>query len=144
MVEGGGPGTSISTGGLLRVDENESASSLTVRATSTVDTGKSGTAAVRVIKKEQGKVTLVYPEEAEDDPFQDTIVLSKSNPDEQTLEVNGEYDTYRWRVDGSVKGNGKTLVLNAASYSTGTHRISVEVTLKGVVYSKSGTFTVED
>jgi uncharacterized repeat protein (TIGR02543 family) len=45
-VEGGGPGTSISTGGVLTVAVNESAASLIVRATSTYDTSKSGTAIV--------------------------------------------------------------------------------------------------
>jgi hypothetical protein len=43
-VSGGGTGTSINTGGVLTVAANESAVSLTVTATSTVDTAKSGTA----------------------------------------------------------------------------------------------------
>ncbi|MDR2701850.1 MAG: glycoside hydrolase family 11 protein [Spirochaetaceae bacterium] len=47
-VEGGGAGTSISNGKLI-VAANETAASLTVRATSTADTGKSGTAIVTVI-----------------------------------------------------------------------------------------------
>ena len=45
-VEGGGSGTGISTGGLLSVAADETALMLTVRATSTVDIKKSGTASV--------------------------------------------------------------------------------------------------
>ncbi|MCQ5128893.1 S-layer homology domain-containing protein [Butyricicoccus faecihominis] len=47
-VTGGKTGTSISVGGLLTVASDETAATLTVKATSTVDTGKSGTAAVTV------------------------------------------------------------------------------------------------
>jgi hypothetical protein len=47
-------------------------------------------------------------------------------------------------VDGTIKENGKTIVLNAASYTTGTHQISVEVTRNGGVYSKTGSFRVEN
>jgi len=47
-VSGGGTGTSINANGLLTVAFVETSSSLTVKATSTVDTGKSGTAAVTV------------------------------------------------------------------------------------------------
>jgi glucan-binding YG repeat protein len=46
MVTGGGAGTSINTSGQLTVSAAETASSLTVRATSTVDTSKYGTATV--------------------------------------------------------------------------------------------------
>ena len=47
-VTGGKAGTSISTGGLLTVASDETAATLTVTATSTVDTTKSGTATVAV------------------------------------------------------------------------------------------------
>jgi formylglycine-generating enzyme required for sulfatase activity len=47
-VEGGGAETAISPAGVLTVDVNETALSLTVRATSTVDNTKSGTAVVTV------------------------------------------------------------------------------------------------
>jgi uncharacterized protein YjdB len=146
-VEGGGSGTSITPAGLLTVAAAESASSLTVRATSAYDTGKSGTAAVTVTGPGEGGVTLIYPEDPATNAFPDNITLSKSgtgNLTERTLTVSGTYDTYRWRIDGSIRGNGKSIVLNAASYTTGAHRISVEVTRNGVVYSKSGSFRVEN
>jgi formylglycine-generating enzyme required for sulfatase activity len=48
-LSGGGAGTTISSAGVLTVAANETATSLTVTATSTVDTTKSGTAAVTVL-----------------------------------------------------------------------------------------------
>jgi hypothetical protein len=48
MTEGGGTGTTISATDLLTVAAGEAATSLIVRATSTVDTSKSGVAAVTV------------------------------------------------------------------------------------------------
>jgi hypothetical protein len=60
----------------------------------------------------------------------------------ETLGVTGTFDTYKWRVDGTVKGTGNSLVLNAVDYSLGPHQVSLEVTLNGIPYSKAGTFTV--
>jgi len=48
-VTGGGSGTSINTNGLLTVSNSENAASLTVRATSTVNTSVSGTVIVKNI-----------------------------------------------------------------------------------------------
>jgi uncharacterized protein YjdB len=48
-VSGGGNGSSISTTGLLTVAAGEIATSLTVKATSTADTSKSGTATITVV-----------------------------------------------------------------------------------------------
>jgi hypothetical protein len=75
-VEGGGSGTGITSGGVLTAGAGETASSLTVRATSTVDTGKSGTAAVTVPPQGAG-VTLIYPEDEGPGAFPN-IILSKS------------------------------------------------------------------
>jgi hypothetical protein len=103
---------------------------------------------IRVTRAGQGEVTLIYPEDPATGAFPDTIVLSKSGAGgkliEQNLTVNGDYDSCRWRVDGTVKENGKTIILNAANYTTGIHRISVEVTRNGAVYSKSGSFKIEN
>ena len=56
-VTGGISGTGISTGGLLTIAAGETASSLTVRATSTADTAKSGAATV-TIPNVTGTVTI--------------------------------------------------------------------------------------
>ncbi|MDR2192863.1 MAG: InlB B-repeat-containing protein [Treponema sp.] len=147
-VEGGGSGTSITSGGILTVGAAETAASLTVRAVSTYDPTTSGTATVTVPAPGRGTVTLIDPEDAASGAFSDdTITLSKSGaggkPAEHTLTVNGEYGSYQWRVDGTVKANSESIVLKAADYGTGTHQISVEVRLNGVPYAKSGSFTVE-
>jgi hypothetical protein len=138
-VEGGVSETSITSGGVLTVGEDETASSLIVRAASTYNTTKSGTAAVTVPPRGQGTVTLIYPEDAAADAFPDTIVLSAA----QTLTVSGEYDLYQWLVDGTITASSKSITLNPADYAAGTHQISVELTRNGVMYSKAGTFTVE-
>lgn len=57
-VTGGKTGTSISTGGLLTVASDETAATLAVTATSTVDTTKSGTATVTVTSTPVTKYTL--------------------------------------------------------------------------------------
>jgi hypothetical protein len=93
-------------------------------------------------------VTLEGPKDVAEDAFPDTaITLSKSGAggklSTQPLAVNGEYDTYRWLVDGTLKEDSASITLNAADYAVGTHQISVEVTRNGAIYSKSGTFTVE-
>jgi hypothetical protein len=122
------------------VGADETASSLTVRATSTHDTAKSGTATVTVPPKGQGRVTLIYPADEAAGAFPDTAIALSAT---QTLAVSGDYDAYRWLVDGTIKANSASITLNPADYATGTHQISVEVTRNGALYSKAGTFTVE-
>jgi hypothetical protein len=93
-----------------------------------------------------GPVEIVFPVDGASGALAGTtpITLSKTEADEQTLTVIGTFDRYRWRVDGVVKGNSNTIVLKALDYRTGVHQISVEVTLGGIVYSKTGSFTVQD
>jgi hypothetical protein len=92
----------------------------------------------------QGSITLIYPTDATDNALTgDSISISKTGGTQtHTLTANGVFDSYRWRVDGSAKGSGQTLALDAADYAPGIHQISLEVTLNGMVYSKSGSFTV--
>jgi hypothetical protein len=92
-----------------------------------------------------GSITLVDPTDVANNALDiDGIPISKTgDPQTRVLAVIGVFDSYRWRVDGSVRGSGNTLVLSAADYATGTHQISLEVTLNGAVYSQSGSFTVE-
>ena len=88
----------------------------------------------------RGLITLVF--DAASGELPEPISLSKLNNEEKILTVSGDFDSCRWRVDGLVKGNGKTFTLKAADYSTGLHQISVELTRDGAAYSKSGSFTV--
>jgi hypothetical protein len=205
-------GTTIS-GGVLNVAVGETATNLTVRATSTVDTAKSGTATIMVTMSAAemeaeafktaysmilnkpvaditladegyvnaaldafdilsqavknlldaekswldslkakidtlgvGLITLVNPTDVASGALSNNpITIAKiagSYETTHTLTVIGDFDSYRWRVDGSARGSGKTFILRAEVYPTGTHQISLEVTLNGAVYSKSGSFTV--
>jgi hypothetical protein len=98
---------------------------------------------VTVTPKGQGSVTLVYPDDAAGGDLALTgIVISKPGGKE-TLQASGEFDSYRWRVDGVIRWNGKSFTLDADHYTIGGHRISLEVTRGGVAYSKSGSFIVQ-
>lgn len=57
-VTGGRPGTSISPQGVLQIAPGETAASLTVKAVSAIDTGKSGTALVAVAQPPTYTITL--------------------------------------------------------------------------------------
>jgi formylglycine-generating enzyme required for sulfatase activity len=89
-----------------------------------------------------GSITLIYPTDAADNALSGGS-LTIFGTQTHTLTVNGIFDSYRWRVDGSVKGSGKALALKAADYAPGIHQLSLEVTLNSAVYSKSGAFTVQ-
>jgi fibronectin type 3 domain-containing protein len=207
-------GTTIDNAGVLSVDANETAPSLTVIATSTVDLTKSGEAIVTVtmspteaaaenfkashsdiltkpveditladedavddardaydslpqaakdllgpekshldslkakiedLKNGEATITLVYPTDAADTAltYGSIAIYKTGGPPTHILTVSGDFDSYQWRVDGSARGNGKIFTLRAEDYPTGIHQISLEVTLNGGVYSKSGVFTVQ-
>jgi hypothetical protein len=139
-VVGGGEGTSISASGVLTAAEDEEAETLTVRAVSTVDTSKSGTADVAVIPPLL-ILTLAYPA---DQAAEELSGLTPITPDTPiTLTANALFDSYQWQADGFIKGTANTFTLNAGDYSPGIHHLTLEVTLNGVVYSKSGAFTVQ-
>jgi hypothetical protein len=101
---------------------------------------------VRVTVRGQGGVILVNPTDAASGALSGggiTIAKTAGTYNQtETLGVTGTFDTYKWRVDGTVKGTGNSLILNAVDYSLGPHQVSLEVTLNGVPYSKTGTFTV--
>ncbi|MDR3124031.1 MAG: hypothetical protein LBU16_09690 [Treponema sp.] len=93
----------------------------------------------------QGSIaTVVYPTDAADNALAGgSITIYKTGGNKtHTLAVNGVFDSYRWQVDGSARGSDNAFTLNAGDYALGTHQLSLEVTLNGGVYSKSGSFTV--
>jgi uncharacterized repeat protein (TIGR02543 family) len=93
----------------------------------------------------QGVVSLVLPMDTASGALTDTpIVLSGSGVSEQTLTVSGDFDSYRWRVNGTLTGNGKSITLKATDYTAAVYQITVEVTKDGAVYSKIGSFTVQN
>ncbi|MDR2402727.1 MAG: hypothetical protein LBD78_01715 [Spirochaetaceae bacterium] len=131
-------GTTINASGILTVAAGETATSLTVRATSTVDVTKSGTATVTV-KALVPTVTAVTvsPNPAE------TV---KSGTRQFTATVTGENNpsqTVTWDVEGE-NDNGTTInasgILTVAAGETATS-LTVRAT-STVDATKSGTATV--
>jgi uncharacterized repeat protein (TIGR02543 family) len=114
----------------------------TVRA----EDGSSAVYTVTVTAPGQGAVTMVFPTDTASEALTaDPIILSKTpTPATHTLTVSGDFDSYRWRVNGAFKGTGKSITLDAADYPAAVYQITVEVTLDGVVYSKTGAFTVQN
>jgi len=91
-VEGGASGTSISTTGRLSVAANETAASLTVRATSTFDTTMSGTATVTVAAPPAATVTGVTIS-----PASVTLASGESQDFSATVEgTNSPTTTVTW------------------------------------------------
>ncbi|GHV24666.1 hypothetical protein FACS1894176_01480 [Bacteroidia bacterium] len=109
----GATDSNISTSGLLSVGSNETAPTLTVRATSTVDPSKSGTASVTVITPQP----TVYKITATDDSH-------------STLSPNGEV---------SVNAGGSQTF--TASYATGYERNQLLVDGSMVINANTYTFT---
>jgi hypothetical protein len=129
-------GTSI-TDGLLAVAANETASTLTVRATSTFDTSKSGTATVMVYATEGAVLTVsVTPS---------TPGVAKGGTKQFTASVTGPdspAQTVTWSVPGGGTGTGITsdgLLTVAAGETAETLTVKATYT---VDTTKFGTATV--
>jgi uncharacterized protein YjdB len=134
-VSGGGTGTSISTGGVLTVAANESAATLTVTASSTVDTTKSGTAVVTITRPTVTSVTI----------SPDTVSVIKGSTQQFSATVSGTNNlaqTVTWSVDGGSAGtsisDGGVLVV-AIDESAPTLTVTAS---SSVDTAKSGTATV--
>jgi hypothetical protein len=114
-----------------------------VQYTVTAEDGSAAIYTVTVTPKGQGSVTLVYPDDAASGSLDSAGITISKPSGQQTLQAAGEFDSYRWRVDGVIRSNEKIFVLHAADYTAGGHRISLEVSRDGVAYSKSGSFKVQ-
>ena len=105
-VSGGGTGTSINANGLLTVAFGETSSSLTVKATSTVDTDKSGTAAVTVKTPPlTGSVTI-------------TGIAHEGNTlTANTDNLNGSGTiSYQWKRGDTSANVNSNIGINSATY----------------------------
>ena len=146
-VEGGGSGTSISATGRLSVSADETAASLTVRATSTFDATKSGTAIVTVTAPDPGAASfnIGFAD------FQD-MAPDITGP---TVYVTGEpveivvidphlYTSIRWFLRGNQIAEGPTLALGPSVHNNmvGIHSVTVEVRRGTALYSAIITFRV--
>jgi hypothetical protein len=136
MVEGG-TGTSISDGGILSVAAGETAASLTVRATSTVDDSKSGTAVVTLTGGEP-TVSAVSV-----NPAASTVVRGETLQFSAAVSgTNNPAQTVTWDVEGgsmgtSISGGG---ILTVAANETATTLTVLAVST--VDTSKSGAASV--
>jgi hypothetical protein len=149
-VTGGKIGTGITTYGVLTVAADESATSLTVRAASTVDNTKSGTATVTVIPAtgslsitigfNYGEITITGSD--------GWNTISKNGYYSFTLTLSAAgYTGVVWYIDGDGTGipdTGGGITINAASYRTDSHTVTFTGVSEsdGVLYSQLIPFTV--
>jgi hypothetical protein len=136
-VSGGGSGTSINASGLLTVGANETATTLTVRATSTVDTTKSGTAGVTVTTP-AATVSSVTVSPG-------SVSVEKGRTQQFTATVSGSNNPSQ-SVNWSVSGGGNGTSINASGLLTvGANETATTLTVRAtstVDTTKSGTAAV--
>jgi len=136
-VTGGGNSTSISSSGLLSVAAGETATSLTVTATSTVDTTKSATAPVTVSTQPPTNATVtIYP----------TTAVAKGRAQQFIAVVEGD-DNPAQTVTWTVTGGGSGTSINASSglLSVGANEPAASLIVRAtstVDATKIGTTTV--
>jgi hypothetical protein len=128
-------GTTINASGLLNIAADEALTSLTVEATSTADTTKSGTAKVTVTPPPTVSTVTVSPS---------TASVAKGGTQAFTATVTGTYSpaqTVTWSVTGGITGtsitNGTLTVASGETAAT----LTVKAT-STVDATKSGTATV--
>jgi hypothetical protein len=132
------------TGATLTVAIDEPVGTLTVTATSTVDTTKSGTATVTVSTAHTGSISITVGLNNDEitidgDKDDGNNVISKSGasntPTSLILSATGYTDVV-WYVDGSSTGiSGSPVTLNAADYSAQWHSITFSGKVNGRLYS---------
>jgi hypothetical protein len=142
-------GTTINAAGALNVAANETATSLTVRATSTVDTAKFGTAVVTVTVPVTVNISLWVNQDGSILTPNSAVVLSKGiggHPASFTTTVTGEYTDVQWYLYGDPvygsRGTAQSIRVNAADFAYGTYALGVTVTKDSVPYSTEIRFTV--
>jgi hypothetical protein len=138
-VEGGGDGTSIATNGMLTVAANETATSLTVRATSTADKNKSGIATVTVT----GDMSLPTVTGVTVSPLSASVAKGGGQQFNATVTgTNSPAQTVTWKVEGGVAG---TTITTAGLLSVALNETASSLTVRAtstVDDTKSGIATV--
>jgi hypothetical protein len=150
-VSGHGAGTAISADGILSVAANETASTLTVKATSTVDATKSGTATVSVsdVQAPDGisiTVGFNYGEITITGSNGGNVISKNGAPTSLTLNATG-YTGVVWYVDGSpmdIQESENTITINASEHRAGSHSVTFTGKRDGVPYSRVLPFTVTE
>jgi len=135
-------GTTISTSGLLTVSANESLTTITVRATSTVDTSKNGTATVTVTTAASTTPSVTGVTVS---PATATVEKGKTQSFSATvMGTNSPSQNVTWSIDQSGRNSGTTIS------TSGLLTVSVNETLTMITVratstadtSKNGTATV--
>jgi len=132
-------GTNISSAGLLTVAANETAVTLTVKATSTVDTSKSGTATVTVTSAPAATVTSVSV-----NPSTASVAHGGTQTFTATVTgTNSPAQTVTWSVTGGARA--ATAITSAGVLSVASNETAATLTVRAtstVDTTKSGTATV--
>ncbi|MDR3113887.1 MAG: hypothetical protein LBU25_00005, partial [Treponema sp.] len=129
--EGKNAGTTISDAGLLTVAEGEIVTPLTVRATSTADPAKSGTAKVTVSFYSVSKVTV--------DPKTAKVIRGDTQQFTAKVEVTGDLaTTVTWTVEGA--GKAGTTISDAGLLTVATDETAPSLTVKAASTVDSAKF----
>lgn len=153
-------GTTIDDDGLLTVDIDETLGTITVRATSTVNTSKSGFLEVTITggsggpePEEEGNLELTITVETDASIENANIVdgvltLAKGATAILTLIDSSEYTegTIQWSVQNTDKsGTDAEFTLTANDFTSGNvYFVTVEAFKDNVPYNKTIEFTVEE
>jgi hypothetical protein len=140
-VEGGAEGTSIDATGLLKIAPDETALTVTVRAVSAQDTGKSGTAAVTVTADSPppstptgdgtlaGSLESIGASPVSGSVYNFVLAPGDETMDPKTLDFDGV------KVTINIDGRGRTVTLKSAgsllSVGNGVTLTIKNLTLKG-------------
>ena len=132
-------GTSISTGGLLTVAEDETADTLNVTATSTFNTDKSGTATVTVTNKPLTDAQKIAAAKSTIQEALDHLTAANTTTAQDILDVANAATLHGVAVDwDSTNGFRKTEAAKGAVGSiTGTLKLSLNSESDTIVVSKT-------
>jgi hypothetical protein len=130
----------------LIVAAAETATALTVKATSTVDTGKNGTATVTVTDPTDGSLGIIIGSSYGAITITGSDgenIISKTGTT-QTLHLSADgYTNVAWYVDGAVAGIPDSgITIDAGYYPVDHHTVTFTGERAGIPYSRVIPFTV--
>jgi hypothetical protein len=139
IVESVIAGTAINTDGLLTVAAGETATSLTVRATSTVDTGKSGTASVGVLKHLSSLVlALTQTDYGIGEPLAFTLTATYTDTTNADISTNVDADDFLGY--NPLSAGSQTISITIGSVTSNTVTLTIKTLAERIV--PTGTYTL--
>jgi len=148
-VSGGGAGTSISQGGVLTVDANETATTLVVTATSTITPAQSATVTIDVTDPADVETGINITTAFETN---DNLHLSYDSSINSGGTLHAQVDyysfdqelSYKWYIGGVLQSYTSNEVnLPTTGLSAGIHYGLVIVTIDGTAFSRDFAFRVQ-